>query len=403
MSYNFDKIINRQNTNALSVEGYKDYLFGGIETLNLPCDSNDLIKMWVADMAFETAPEIIEAMKSRIDHGILGYTMVFDQQYPKVFLNWTTARYNWTFDTTHLRNAQGVIPALYALIDYICKPNKKVLIMTPSYAFFKHAADYNQVDIVYSDLIYEGGKYTMNFEDIQEKTADEDVALCIFCNPHNPTGRVWTTEELQRFGEICLANNVMIISDEIHCDILRTHQQFTPLAKLFPDSDQIITCMAPSKTFNLAGILFANIIIPHEGLRKEWKKHHLGIVNPLSLTAAQAAYSHGQPWLDALTVYLDNNFQFLENFLHLHLHKAVFHIPEATYLAWIDVRAYFEEGENLTLFFAEKAGVLLEGGNMFVSNADGFIRLNLACPKAILEEGLRRMKAAIDVKNTSDK
>jgi cystathionine beta-lyase len=398
MNYNFDKIINRQNTNALSVEGYKNYLFGGIDQLNLPCDADDLIKMWVADMAFEIAPEILAALKRRIEHGILGYTMVFDQQYPDAFLNWTKTRYNWTFDKTHLRNSQGVIPALYALIDYICKPNKKVLIMTPSYAFFKHAADYNQVEVVYSDLIYENGQYTIDFEDLREKTADEEVALCIFCNPHNPTGRVWTEEELRQFGEICLEHKVMIISDEIHCDILRSDQTFTPLAKLFPDTDQIITCMAPSKTFNLAGILFANIIIPHEGLRKEWGKHHLGIENPLSLTAAQAAYLYGQPWLDALTVYLDDNFKFLNDFLELHLPKAVFQIPEATYLAWVNVRAYFAEGENLTLFFAEKAGVLLEGGNMFVSNADGFIRLNLACPKAVLEEGLHRIKSAIDAR-----
>ncbi len=397
MNYNFDKIIDRQHTNALSVEGYNDYLFGGIDNLNLPYTAEELVKMWVADMAFEIAPEILDALKKRIDHGILGYTMVFDNQYPDAFLNWTKSRYDWEFDKAHLRNSQGVIPALYALIDYICKPNKKVLIMTPSYAFFKHAADYNKVELVYSDLIYEDGNYTMDFADIEQKTAAEDVALCIFCNPHNPTGRVWKTDELKRFGEICLANDVMIISDEIHCDILRIDQKFTPLAKLFPDSDQIITCMAPSKTFNLAGILFANVIIPNEALRAEWKKHHLGIENPLSLTAAQAAYEHGQNWLDELTIYLDNNFDFLQDFLKTHLPKAKFKVPEATYLAWIDVNAYFPKGENLTLFFAEKAGVLLEGGNMFVSNADGFIRLNLACPNAILEEGLKRIKAAIKI------
>lgn len=396
MNYNFDKIINRQHTNALSLEGYKDYLFGDIDHLNLPYKAEDLVKMWVADMAFEVAPEILDALKKRVDHGILGYTMVFDNQYPDAFLNWTKSRYDWAFDKAHLRNSQGVIPALYALIDYICKPNKKVLIMTPSYAFFKHAADYNHVELVYSDLIYNDGNYTMDFEDIEQKTAAEDVALCIFCNPHNPTGRVWKTTELQRFGEICLANEVMIISDEIHCDILRKGQEFTPLAKLFPDSDQIITCMAPSKTFNLAGILFANVIIPNEALRAEWKKHHLGIENPLSLTAAQAAYEHGQNWLNELTIYLDNNFDFLQNYLEKHLPKAKFTIPEATYLAWVDVRAYFPKGENLTLFFAEKAGVLLEGGNMFVSNADGFIRLNLACPKVILEEGLERIVEAVN-------
>ncbi|MFK7950457.1 MAG: MalY/PatB family protein [Saprospiraceae bacterium] len=395
MNYNFDKIINRKNTNALSIEGYKDYLFGDIENLNIPYKEEELIKMWVADMAFEIAPEIRNALKKRIDNGILGYTMMFDKQYPNAFLNWTKTKYDWEFNPKHLVYSKGVIPALFALIDYICKPNKKVLIMTPSYAFFKHAADYNNVELVYSDLINQDGHYTMNFEDIERKTANEDVALCIFCHPHNPTGRVWKTEELQRFGEICLANNVMIISDEIHCDVLRSEQNFTPLAKLFPDSDQIITCMAPSKTFNLAGILFANVIIPNDELRAEWKKHHIGIENPLSVTAAQAAYEQGQNWLNELTIYLDNNFDYLRKYLTTHLPKAKFTIPEAMYLAWVDVGAYFPKDENLTLFFAEKAGVLLEGGDMFVSNADGFIRLNLACPKSVLEEGLRRIVEAI--------
>ena len=163
-----------------------------------------------------------------------------------------------------------------------------------------------------------------------------------------------------------------------YCDKAKT---FTPLAKLFPESDQIITCMAPSKTFNLAGILFANVIIPNDKLRAEWHKHHIGIENPLSITAAQAAYEHGQTWLDELTIYLDNNFEYLQEYLVTHLPKAKFHIPEAMYLAWVDVRAYFPKDENLTLFFAENAGVLLEGGNMFVSNADGFYSIEFGLSK----------------------
>ncbi|MEL6943585.1 MAG: aminotransferase class I/II-fold pyridoxal phosphate-dependent enzyme, partial [Bacteroidota bacterium] len=198
-------------------------------------------------------------------------------------------------------------------------------------------------------------------------------------------------EELKKLGEICLENEVSIIADEIHCDLLRKNKQFTPLAKLFPDNDQIITCMAPSKTFNLAGFMFANIIIPDEKIRIHWQERNLPVVNPLSVVAAEAAYAKGATWLAALTDYLDDNFIFLDNFLKMHLPKAKFHIPDATYLAWVDLSAYFPKGENLTLFFANQAGVILEGGNMFVSNADGFIRLNLACPKAKLEEGLIRI------------
>lgn len=395
MKYNFDKIVNREGTNAMSVEGYKEYLFQNDPQLNIKHDAVDIIKMWVADMAFETAPEIVNALQERVAHGIFGYTQIFGNQYVNAFLNWTKTRYDWEFNPKHSVHSQGIVPALYSLIDYICKPNDKVLIMTPSYAFFKHAADYNNVELIFSDLVNSNGYYTMDLEDIKSKTSMEDVSLCIFCSPHNPTGRVWKTAELKAFGKICLANNVTIISDEIHCDILRSDQQFVPLSKLFPDSNQIITCMAPSKTFNLAGFLFANIIIPNDALRAEWHKHHLGIENPLSVAAAQAAYTYGQAWLDELTIYLDNNFDYLQEYLSVHLPKSKFSIAEATYLAWVDLSAYFPKDENLTLFFANHAGVLLEGGNMFVSNADGFIRLNLACPKAILEVGLNRIRDAI--------
>lgn len=187
----------------------------------------------------------------------------------------------------------------------------------------------------------------------------------------------------------------MVIADEVHCDLIRKDKTFCPLAKLFPDSDQIITTMAPSKTFNLAGFMFANIIIPNDAIRNIWKEKQLPIDNPLSIVAAQAAYEEGHEWLAQLSDYLDANYDFLQNYLREHLPMAVFQIPDATYLAWVDLSAYFSPNENLTLFFANKAGVLLEGGNMFVENADGFVRLNLACPRARLKEGLDRMVEAI--------
>ena len=398
MKYNFDKIVDRRGTNAMSVEGYKEYLFDGEDALDINYKEDDIIKMWVADMAFEIAPAILDSVRQRVDNGILGYTKIVDDKLVEAFLNWTRSRYGWGFNKEHLVHSQGVIPLLFDLMEYICKPDDQVLIMTPSYAFFKHAADHNNIELITSDLIYKDGNYEMNFEDLKEKMASDSVSLCVFCSPHNPTGRVWQENELRKFGEICLENNVMIISDEIHCDILRNDVQFTPLAKLFPDSDQIITCMAPSKTFNLAGLMFANIIIPNNSLRQKWNERHLPVGNPLSIAAARAAYANGQEWLDELTIYLDENFEYLQQFLEEHLPKAIFTIPGATYLACIDMNAYFAPDENLTLFFANHAGVLLEGGNMFVSNSDGFIRLNLACPKAVLEEGLNRIAAAVKAK-----
>ena len=239
------------------------------------------------------------------------------------------------------------------------------------------------------------GEYTMDFEDFEAKASDPKASLCIFCNPHNPSGRVWTEDELKRFGDICFENNLWVISDEIHCDLLRTGKKHIPLAKLFPETDRIITAMAPSKTFNMAGLMLSNIIIPSEELRKVWKERHYPFENPVSVAATQAAYEHGLDWLNELKLYLDGNFEFTKKFLDENLPKTKFKISEATYLAWVNIDAYLPNEESLPLFFANNAGVLLEGGDMFVGNSDGYIRLNLACPRSVLEEGLKRIKDAV--------
>ena len=395
MKYDFDQIIDRRTTNAMSVEGFEEYLFGSDINLNLPCSKEELLTMWVADMEFATAPEIVKAIKDRLDHGIFGYSKIFEENYFQSFSNWCKSRYGFEFQREHLLTSQGVIPALYDLIGYLCKPGEKLLTLTPSYGYFKHAANFNDRELVLSSLNQKGGQYFMDLEDISEKTSDPSVKLVILCNPHNPIGRVWNESELRDFAEICFENEVTIISDEIHCDLLRKGQAFTPLQKLFPDSDRIVTCMSPSKTFNLAGLMFANIIIPNESLRSIWHKKQIGMDNPLSIAAAQAAYSQGGEWLQQLSAYLDGNFRFLKDYLTKHLPKAKFEIPDATYLAWISVNSYLPQVDNLTLFFANQAGVILEGGDMFVSNADGYIRLNVACPRARLQEGLKRITMAI--------
>ncbi|MFS4492321.1 MalY/PatB family protein [Maribacter sp. 2308TA10-17] len=395
MKYNFNEIIDRRNTNAMSLGGYRGYLFGNSAKFDSDYKDEELIPMWIADMEFASPPAVVEAVKKRANHGIFGYSQIFDPKYKQTFLEWSKQHYRWEFDPNHLVTSHGVIPALFALVKYICAPDEKVLIMTPSYAFFKLATEGSDRKLVTSDLLYDDGNYTIDFEDFRRKAEDEKVTLTIFCSPHNPTGRIWTDDELKLFGEICLENNVMIISDEIHCDLLRTGKSFTPLARLFPESDQIITCMAPSKTFNMAGFMIANIIIPNDDLRDLWKKEQIPINNPLSIAAAQAAYRDGEEWLSDLKKYLDGNFEFLKSYLAEQLPEAFFEIPDATYLAWVNVEAYLPAEENLTLFFANKAGVLLEGDNMFVANGAGHIRLNLACPRSRLEEGLRRITHAI--------
>lgn len=398
MKYDFDEIIERRNTNAMNTDGFRDYIFHAPPTMKFPYADDEFIRMWVADMEFATPPAIIDAIKDRLDKKIFGYSQVFDPEYFEVFVNWTKEHYGWEFDKKDLFSSPGIIPALYELVEYICKPDEKVLIMTPSYAFFKHAADYNKNELVKSDLINDEGYYTIDFDDFESKAKDEKVSLCIFCNPHNPSGRVWKEEELKKIGEICLENDVMVISDEIHCDLLRNGQVHIPLAKLFPDTDQIITCMAPSKTFNMAGLMFANIIIPNENIKAIWSERHYPFDNPLSIAAAQAAYKHGDEWLTQLKDYLDGNFKFLKEYLEDNLPQSIFRISEATYLAWVDIKAYLPDEENYPLYFANNAGVLLEGGDMFVANSDGYIRLNLACPRSILEEGLIRISMTLNNK-----
>ena len=359
-----------------------------------------ILKKMVADMEFATPDVVIDGMRERLDKRIFGYTRVFEKSYYEAFSAWCQRRYGWTFDRKELVMSNGIIPALYEMVEYICKPDEKVLFLTPSYAYFKYAADFSKRGYVCSDLHDEDGYYTIDFDDLAKKAADEKTTLFILCNPHNPSGRIWTEEELKKMAEIIEKNNMWVISDEIHCDLIRCDKKHIPMGKVMPDYKRLITCMAPSKTFNLAGMMISNVIIRDEGLKEIWLGRHYNFDNPLSIAAAQAAYEKGEPWLEELRAYLDENFRFTGEYLKEHLPKAKYRVSEATYLAWVDLNAYFEPDEHLPLFFAYKAGVLLEGGNMFVQNSDGFIRLNLACPKATLAEGLRRICEAVNTKHT---
>lgn len=402
--YNFDEIIDRQHTNAMNTDGFRDYIFHADDSMTFPYKDEEFIRMWVADMEFATPDVVIDGIRSRLDKRIFGYTRVFENSYYEAFSKWCQNRYGWNFDKNELVMSNGIIPALYELVEYICKPDEKVLFLTPSYAYFKYAADFNKRDYVCSDLRYENGRYSIDFEDFARKAADEKTTLFILCNPHNPSGRVWKREELKKLAEIIEENHLWVISDEIHCDLIRRNRIHIPLGKVMPDYQRLITAMAPSKTFNLAGLMISNIMIRDKKLKEIWLSRHYNFDNPLSIAAAQAAYEKGDVWLEELRVYLDENFRFTGEYLKEHLPKAIYHISEATYLAWVDLNAYFEKDENLPLFFAYKAGVLLEGGNMFVQNSDGFIRLNLACPKSVLEEGLKRICEAVNTKHIrSDK
>ena len=397
--YNFDEIIDRRNTNAMNTDGFRDYIFHADESMTFPYKDEEFVRMWVADMEFATPDVVIKGIKERLDKRIFGYTRVFSPAYYQALSAWCRRRYDWDFPKEQLVMSNGIIPALYELVEYICAEDEKVLFLTPSYAYFKYAADYSKRGYVCSDLINLDGRYEINFEDFAHKAAEAGTTLLILCNPHNPTGRVWRKEELEKLAEIVEKNHLWVISDEIHCDLLRKGQQHIPLGKVMPEYDRLVTCMAPSKTFNLAGMMLSNVIIRNQDLRKKWLERHYNFDNPLSIAAAQAAYEKGETWLEELRDYLDKNFEYTGQYLSQELPNAKYRVSEATYLAWVDLSSYFCPEEHLPTFFAYEAGVLLEGGNMFVQNSDCFIRLNLACPRSVLAKGLERICTAVNTKH----
>ena len=398
MKFDFDEIVDRQNTNALNTDGFRGYIFHAGPEKVFPYKDEDFVRMWVADMEFATPQPIIDAVKSRLDRRIMGYTMMFKDDYYNAFAAWCNKMYDWSFPKEELTFSAGVIPALYQLIELLVVKDEKVIIHTPAYGYFQHAAEYNGVEYIKAPLLKEKGEFTIDFDDLEKIAADPKVKLLIWCNPHNPSGRVWTEAELKRVAEIVEKNDLWIISDEIHCDLLRTGVKHIPTAKVMPDYQRLITCMSASKTFNMAGLMFSNIIIRDKKLRNDFKGRdkNIGMLNPLSIAAHQAAYEHCGEWLKELKEYLDSNFRYVDNFLKDKLPEAVFKIPDATYLAWVDMGKCLPGVENLADFFANKAGVLLEGGDdLFVGNAKGYIRLNLAMPQAIIAKGLDRMYEAI--------
>ncbi|WP_204193806.1 PatB family C-S lyase [Staphylococcus sp. GDY8P47P] len=397
MTYNFDEIIDRRETNAMNVEGYKGYLFGDADTSDLE-DHDELIRMWVADMDFATPDVVLDAIKDRLDKKILGYTNIFGTDYYDAFVSWTERRFGYTFPQDHLVFSHGIVAGLIELVSYICDEDDKALILTPSYGPFKMACDKNHIETVYSPMINHNGYYEIDFEDVRKKVESENIKLCIFANPHNPTGRVWSEDELKQFGQIMADNDVWIISDEIHCDIKRAGQTHIPFAKAVPDYDKIVTAMSQSKAFNIAGLMFSNIIIPNRRLLKTWKLHHFSSENPLSIVATQAAYEKGEDWLAAMNDYLDDNFKYLANFLEQELPHAEFKIPEATYLAWVDLSYYIKEkeiNEPIAKYFIKHAGVIIEGQEQFVHNAEGHIRINIAIPREVMKKGLQKIKDAL--------
>lgn len=399
MTYNFDEIIDRRNTNSENVDGWRPYIFHCGPERVFPYKDEEFVRMWVADMEFAVAPEIRQAIIDRVNRQILGYSIVSDNGYYEALRTWCETRYGWTFPKEQLTFSPGVIPALYQIVEDLVKPvGGKVLTMTPAYGFFLHACEYNDAELVTSPLKEVNGRFEMDWADFEKKASDPAVKVLMLCNPHNPTGRIWTEDELRRMAEIIEKHQLWVVSDEIHCDLIRTGLRHIPMGKIMPDYERLITCMSASKTFNLAGLLHSNIIIrsDEERARFQARDKNIGAVNPLSIAAHKAAYEHGGAWLEQLKAYVDGNLKQVDSFLKENIPGAKFTIPEATYFAWVDLGDVLPQVADLPDFFANKAGVLLEGGDgLFVGNAKGYIRLNLAMPRATVQTGLERIAEAI--------
>lgn len=401
MKCNFDEIVDRYHMNALNTDGFRGYIFHDFEGKKVfPFKDDEFVRMWVADMEFAMCPDILQAIKDRVDKRIIGYSQVFEPSFYAAYNAWNEKMYGWTYPKEEICFSLGIIPALYELVELLLTDHEYAIINTPAYGYFQHPIDAKHKHAIHNKLVRDGeGHWSIDFDALEKDAANPMAKLLIWCNPQNPTGRVWTEEELKRVAAIVEKHNLWIISDEIHCDILRQGVHHIPMAKVMPDYPKLITCTSASKCFNMAGMMFAEIIIRDPQLRQhfiDYTDSYAMNVNPLSIAAHQAAYEHGAEWLDQMKTYLDGNFQLVKETFAKELPKITFQIPEATYLAWVDMNAYLGDVENIPDFMANKAGVLLEGGDaLFVDNAQGFIRLNLAMPRAILQKGLDRIVKAV--------
>ncbi|MDO4318951.1 MAG: MalY/PatB family protein [Bacteroidales bacterium] len=359
-----------------------------------------VLPMWVADMDFKTAPCIIDALHRRVDHGVFGYTRV-PAEYYEATVDWFMRRHGWSIDPSHIIYTSGVVPAVSAIIKAMTGPGDKVLVQTPAYNCFFSSIRNNGCIALDNLLAADSrGYYTIDFDSLERQAADPACRLMLLCNPHNPVGRVWTRDELARIAEICLRNDVFVIADEIHCELTYPGHDYTPWATVNHEMTmRSAICVSPSKAFNIAGLQIANIIAPDAAIRARIDRaindNEVCDVNPFGVVATIAAYNHGEPWLDALRRYLHDNYLLVRKEITGKLITCKVSPLEGTYLAWIDFRAKGLGSEELDTLLREKACVQLSPGTIYGAGGDGFMRLNFACPRHILQYGLDRIVAAI--------
>ncbi|WMJ77704.1 MULTISPECIES: MalY/PatB family protein [unclassified Sedimentibacter] len=388
MKYDFDKIINRDNTFSVKYEE-RIRNFG----------TNDLIPLWIADMDFETAKPITEAIKKRAAHGIYGYVSKPDSFF-QAFCNWQSRRNNWDIDRNLVSFSPGVVPSLSVIVNEFTDINDKVLIQTPVYPEFYDVVEAWDRIVLENKLLEKDGVYSVDFEDFENKLK-HGTKLFILCNPQNPVGRVWSMKELQKMTDLCNKYNVLIASDEIHADLMLWGNRHIPTATVSEKAGKItITCTSCSKTFNLAGLQASFAVFPDKNLKdkfdKFWKNLEIHRNNCFSIVAMETAYSEGEEWLKQLIPYLENNINYVREFCKANIPQIKPSKPESTYLVWLDCRDLGLSNEELNDFMINKAHLGLNSGNNFSRSLSGYMRMNIACPRSVLEKAMKQLDSAVN-------
>ncbi|CEO25194.1 MalY/PatB family protein [Paraclostridium sordellii] len=382
---NFDEGVNRISTNSVKYDKYKE---------NFNTDKDDIIPMWIADMDFKTCDEITKALQTKLITGNLGYDTV--NGYYEAVEDWMKKRHGLKITKEDIVYTPGVVTAINFLLKILVKENDKVLVQSPVYHSFFRVLNENNCDIVQSELELNNNRYEINFEEF-ERQISTGVKVFILCNPHNPVGRVWEKEELERLVEICESYKVFIISDEIHSDLIFKGYKHNSLTTVSPYyRDNIVTLTAPSKTFNLAGLYTSNVIITNEKIRKKYKDLFSTDPNVLGAVALIAAYTKGEKWLEEILVYIENNYNYVNDYISKNIPKIKVTKQEGTFLTWLDCRELSLSDEDLDRFFIDKAKLALSSGAVFGNGGSGFMRMNIGCPLNTVKEALCRLKIAVD-------
>ena len=401
MKYDFDHEINRKGTQSAK--------WGVIQNPDNPSrwhatddyfGEDRVLPLWVADMDFPAPQPVVDALVRRARHGIFGYT-IRTEAYDRAVVDWMQRRHGWAIEPEWIVSTPGVVPAVNLLVHTFSQPGEKVLVQRPVYYPFFNAIENNGAEIISSSLILDDGRYQMDFDDFEKKAADPATTLFILCSPHNPVGRVWTRAELARIGEICLNHQVLVVADEIHADLIYQGVTFTPFAIISDAMAQnTVVCTAPSKTFNLAGLHTSNIIISNDRLKRRFQQtlDSCGLgkwANPFGVLACETAYREGEPWLDQVMAYIQSNLDYLETFIPNNIPGIRVIRPEGTYLVWLDCRELGLDKWALKRLMLDKARIFPDEGFIFGPEGDGFERINIACPRSILQDALERIRRAI--------